>query len=347
MIYKIKLNEFIKSSEEIRRFIDIARGGSEMESIQKRGFSTTKYRLSLLVGTFVIFGCNEKDSIQQPNYGKSTGTKTEVGNVENPEDSEDPKGGTKSPKKGTKPSSVTEVTSGESSQSPKTFDICIDGLKKLPAVTEFNPQVKILCDEGFLDTLLGKEKVYTGGDRKLFELNKKLGDLQTSFAILSGGVYDSLPEDYWNLLKLQFINPSVFRANYLNDPNAKMNNVVANAESSSYLYENNSGEGGLIKYNAKTTFSTLKAGKAWVASTIKVGPTIETMEEMHSLQIVFASDSYPGKTALISISDQIYKHASGQGQSYYDRAMNNLTTEQKNGFTNAKTATKAKDLLGK
>ncbi len=317
-----------------------------MRSIEKRHFNKYEFRFFFLLGVYFVFGCNEKDSIDQQNYTKSSGTKTDIG-AENPEDPEVSNGGNKSPNKEKKPGSVTEVTAGENSQSPKVFEICADGLKKNSTLSEFNPQVKILCDDGFLDTLLGKDKVYTGGDRKLFELNKKLGDVQTSFAILSGGVYEALPEDYWNLLKLQFINPPVFRANYLNDPNAKMNNVVANAESSSYLYENNSGEGGLVKYNAKTTFSTLKAGKAWVASTVKVGPTIETMEEMHSLQIVFASDSYPGKTSLISISDQIYKHASGQGQSYYDRAMNNLTTEQKNGFTNAKTASKAKDLIGK
>lgn len=306
-------------------------------------FNITFINFVAVCGVTFLTGCNEKDSIDQPNFAKGTGTGS--GSTETEEETDSSKTDSKSPKKGTKPSSVSEVTTGESGSS-KSFDICVDGLKKLAALADFGPQVKLLCDDGYLDTLLGKDKVYTGGDRKLYELNKKVGDLQTTFAILSGGVYESLPEDYWNLLKLQFIKPAIFRANYLNDPNAKMSNVVANNESSSYLYENNSGEGGAIKYTAKTTFSTLKAGKAWVASTLKVGPTLETMEEMHSLQIVFASDSYPGKTALLSISDQIYKHASGQGQSYYDRAMTNLTTEQKNGYTNAKSANKAKDLIG-
>lgn len=295
------------------------------------------------VATYVG-GCSEKQSIDQNTYTKnepSSKEETEVDKKEN-DGGKQPKPKTESGEKGV----VSDPNAGEAKGLKAAFNICTDGLKKHAALKDYGAQVSILCDDGKLEAVLDKANVFTGGERKLFEMGKKIGDLQTSFKIYSGGAYDSLPEDYWNLLRLQFIKPKVFRDNYLDDPNAKMDLVVPSGDFVTYRYFNNSGEGGVIEYDAKTVFVTLKSGKAWVAVTQKVGPYRETMESLQSLQIVFESDGNPGKTSLVSISDQIYKHASGQGQSYYDRAMNNLTTEQKNGFINAKTSQKAKGLLG-
>jgi hypothetical protein len=291
-----------------------------------------------LIVQLTLVACNEKPSI---NKGNDVTNDPGSGNVrpgwEDPE--EEFINGPPKPTTSTGTKTTTTGSTGE-------FDICKNALKSDPALSGFRAQVGILCDEGKLNFVISPTSIYIGTDRKLYELGKRIGDTETTFKIYSGGAYDSKPEDYWNLLKLQFVKPKVFKENYLADPNAKMDQVIPTDGEVTYRYSNNSGEGGAIEYDAKTVFITLKPGKAWVAVTQKIGPTRETMESLQSLQIVFDSDKYPGKTLLVSISDQIYKHASGQGQSYYDRAMNNLTTEQKNGFTNATTSSKAKGLLG-
>ena len=300
--------------------------------------------LTLISGS--LASCEEKQSIDEPAYVSASRGSTGTGSTQSRDqlgDKKGPKGGTV--RVGGKADKTGGTASDDLSDGTKEFSICNDGLGAHGSLKDFGIQVAILCDDGKLEAVLDQANVYTGGDRKLYETDKKIGDLQTTFKIYSGGAYESDPEDYWNLLKLQFIKPKVFRDNYLDDPNARMDLVVPGGESVTYRYFNNSGEGGVIEYDGKTDFVTLSQGKAWVAVTQKVGPTRETMESLKSLQVVFASASYPGKTAVVSISDQTYKHASGQGQSYYDRAMNNLTTEQKNGFTNAKTSKMAKQLL--
>jgi hypothetical protein len=161
---------------------------------------------------------------------------------------------------------------------------------------------------------------------------------------MTSAIYQKNVESYWQLLRLQFLKPKVFSENFERDPDAVVTGVEPSSDNSSvnFRYENSSGEGGKVDYIAKTDLIEIASDTAYVVAT-QLTESKETLTDLKGLILVHKIDD--SSIEVFTISYQEYSHASGQGKTYYDRALRSMRAEQKRTWNNAKNADIAKDLI--
>lgn len=224
------------------------------------------------------------------------------------------------------------------------FDLCGDGLVITERLKPFAFYVNSLCGKSQLATLRSPDNIYGGGDNKIIENSKALGDRSSSFTLMTSAVYQTTVENYWALLRLQFLKPKIYGENFEHDADAKVTEVEPSSddESVTFRYQNSTGEGGLVDYYAKTELIELEGGQAYVTAT-KLTQTKETITDLKGLIIVNRIDD--ASIEVFSTSFQEYGHQAGQGETFYSRATTAVKAEQKRVWKNARDAEKAKDLL--
>jgi hypothetical protein len=226
------------------------------------------------------------------------------------------------------------------------FDLCSSGLKVNDRLkTSFSAQINALCNPAQLQALRKTENIYVGKDNKILEISKKLEDKSSTLTLMTSAVYTTNIEDYWAMLRLQFLKPRVFSENFERDPNTTVSQVspAPNNSNVSFRYENSSGEGGKVDYVAKSELIQLSQGIAYVVAT-KLTESKETLTDLKGLIVVHKIDD--NSIEVFSTSNQQYSHASGQGETYYNRALSSMRAEQKRTWNNAKKADTARNLLG-
>lgn len=272
--------------------------------------------MSALVALGLLTGCNEKSAAKSgstPSPGGESG------------DSDDD-GGDESDSDGT--------GSG-------TFDLCKDGLEEV-SISGFSTYIKQLCSDGKLVALREDDKVYTGGDAKIFKDNVEKGDTETSIRFYTSSLVDAAVEDYWALMQLQLKKPEAYRKNFDSDESADLTEVEPDGESVQYRYSYDSGNGGGVNYVATTKFHVLKKGQAYMTSTTH-DKMYETMKDIKALIIINKKSS--SKTEVFTMSDQNYEHAENQADATETEAITKAEEEQKRMYKNAKDAENAPDLL--
>lgn len=281
--------------------------------------------LPALLGLLFFAGCDEKKAAQTsttPKPGKDAGDEGEgdEGKDEGKDEGDD----------------VGETTSGTAE-----FDLCKDGLSSSSKLGTWSKLVDELCDDGRLDDLRKTSNVFKGDTPKIID-ESEVGGTETVMNLYSSAQYNAAVDDYWALVRLQFVDPKKYKENFEFDEDVTVTDVNANSTSSTYDYTNDGGEGGVVRYVAKTTFVTLKKGQAYVAAT-ELQESKETMTALKGLIIVNKLSS--SKVEAFTISNQTYSHQDGQGDATKTRAINSLKNEQKRAFSNAKKAKTATELL--
>lgn len=236
-----------------------------------------------------------------------------------------------------------DPTATDQQGSTAAFNLCKDGLAVSAKLSGFATLVNDLCGaDSKLVTLRKAENVYTGGAPNVSKtLNP--GGTESQMRLYTSAIYSTSAEDYWALIKLQFTKPGVYKTVYDYDHDASMSEVVPSGSSVTYRYQNDSGEGGAVDYNAKTDFIVLKAGQAYVAAT-KETKMNEMMKSLTGLIVINRKSN--GKVEVFTVSDQTYQHADGEATAVTNRALTALGNEQKRAFNNAGKASQAKGLLG-
>ena len=243
----------------------------------------------------------------------------------------------KTPKSGT----GTETKSGKTGSNGQ-FDLCEDGLKSNEQLKAFQSYVNNLCSTNQLEMLRNDENIYKGSDNKIIETSKVLGNVESSLLLMTSAIYKVPIEDYWALLRLQFLKPKVFSEHFERDPDTTVSDVKPESESVTFRYENSSGEGGKVDYYAQTDLLELGADQAYTTAT-RLTESKETLKDVKGLIIVNKIDDE--QIEVFTTSYQVFSHAAGQGEDYYNRAIRSFKNEQKRAWNNAKQAHKAKDLL--
>lgn len=254
-----------------------------------------------------------------------------------------PKGGS-TPKNGNSPD---DPSGDEDSEvPPEEFDLCSTGLLVNSRLKEFAAYTKAICSESQLQALRKPENIFSGGDNKIIEKSKETGDRSSRFTLMTSAVYNTDIESYWAMLRLQFLKPKVFADTFERDDNTTVSEVqpASNNSSVTFRYENSTGEGGKVDYLAKTELVQLGKGLAYTVAT-KLTLSKETLTDIKGLIVVHKLDD--DSVEVFTTSYQEYSHASAQGKTYYDRALNSMKEEQKRTWRNAKNAAKAKPLLDK
>lgn len=221
------------------------------------------------------------------------------------------------------------------------FDLCKDGLLESSKLGTWSKLVDELCEDGRLVELRKSENVFKGDSPKIID-ESEVGGEETTMNLYSSAQYGAPVDDYWSLVKLQFVDPTKYKENFEYDADVTVKDVNASSSSSTYDYTNDGGEGGVVRYVAKTTFVTLKKGQAYVAAT-ELQESKETMTALKGLIIVNKISS--SKVEAFTISYQTYSHQDGQGDATKTRAIKSLENEQKRAFSNAKKAKTATELL--
>ena len=253
-----------------------------------------------------------------------------------------PKGGS-TPKNAGSPDDPSEEDDSE--DPPEDFDLCSSGLLVNSRLKDFTTYTKAICSAAQLQALRKPENIFSGGENKIIEKEKEAGDRSSKFTLMTSAVYQTDIGSYWAMLRLQFLKPKVFSDNFLRDPDTTVSEVqpASNNSNVSFRYENSSGEGGKVDYLAKTELVQLGKGIAYAVAT-KLTLSKETLTDLTGLIVVQKIDD--NSVEVFTTSYQEYSHASGQGKTYYDRALRSMRSEQKRTWDNAKNAAKAKSLLG-
>lgn len=242
-----------------------------------------------------------------------------------------------SPKTGT----GTETKSGKNGSNTQ-FDLCADGLTANEDLKLFQSYINSLCSKNQLETLRSDENIFKGTDNKIIEKSKVLGNVESSLLLMTSAVYKVAIEDYWSLLRLQFLKPKVFSENFERDPDTTVSDVKPESERVTFRYENSSGEGGKVDYYALTDLLEIGADQAYTTAT-RLTESKETLKDVKGLIIVNKIDDE--QIEVFTTSYQVFSHAAGQGEDYYNRAIRSFKNEQKRAWNNAKKASKAKDFL--
>lgn len=253
-----------------------------------------------------------------------------------------PKNGS-TPKNGASPDDPSGVE--DSDIPPDEFDLCSTGLLVKSRLKDFASHTKAICSTSQLQALRKPENIFSGGENKIIEKERETGDRSSKFTLMTSAVYDTDIESYWAMLRLQFLKPKVFADTFERDKATTVSEVQPAPDNSSvtFRYENSTGEGGKVDYLAKTELVPLGKGLAYTVAT-KLTLSKETLTDIKGLIVVHKIDD--DSVEVFTTSYQEYSHASGQGKTYYDRALNSMREEQKRTWRNAKNAAKAKSLLG-
>ena len=252
-----------------------------------------------------------------------------------------------SPRSESKPKKES-ASGNRSTNDPPTetapFDLCTDGLIVNESLRSFSSYIRTFCARSQLEALRNPNSIFTGEDNKIIEKSKDIGDMKSNFTLMTSAIYQKNVESYWNLLRLQFLKPKVFSENFERDPDVVVSGVEPSSDNSNvnFRYENSSGEGGKVDYIAKSDLIEIASDTAYVVAT-KLTESKETLTDLKGLIIVNKIDDT--SIEVFTISYQEYSHASGQGKTYYDRALRSMRAEQKRTWNNAKNADIAKDFI--
>jgi hypothetical protein len=243
-----------------------------------------------------------------------------------------------------RPISPGNTSNNDTQPETPAFDLCADGLTINDSLRSFSSYIRTICTKSQLEALRNPSSIFTGEDNKIIEKSKDIGDLKSNFTLMTSAIYQKNVESYWQLLRLQFLKPKVFSENFERDPDAVVTGVEPSSDNSSvnFRYENSSGEGGKVDYIAKTDLIEIASDTAYVVAT-QLTESKETLTDLKGLILVHKIDD--SSIEVFTISYQEYSHASGQGKTYYDRALRSMRAEQKRTWNNAKNADIAKDLI--